>query len=125
VIANLADMSSGGGWLGREQTSLIDRLTGHAELVLCLGLLHHLIATEGVALNRVVDFLGNLAERTVILELIAPDDPMAQLLMRQRNRTDAFPGIDQQLDSLRSVFEIVKRESLGATRELVLMQKIR
>jgi 2-polyprenyl-3-methyl-5-hydroxy-6-metoxy-1,4-benzoquinol methylase len=124
LIANLADLSSGGGWLGQEKNNLIERLSGRADLVLCLGLLHHLIATEGVALNRVVNFLGNLTERTLVLELIAPEDPMAQLLMGQRNRTDAFPDMAQQLDALRAAFQIEKRESLGPTRELVLMQKI-
>ena len=123
VIANLADLNSEGGWLGQEKISLIERLAGRADLVLCLGLLHHLIATEGVAFNRVVNFLGNLTERTLVLELIAPEDPMAQLLMGQRNRTDAFPDMAQQLDALRSAFQIEKRESLGPTRELVLMQR--
>jgi SAM-dependent methyltransferase len=124
VIANLADLSSGGGWLAQEKFGLLERLSGHADLVLCLGLLHHLIATEGVALNRVVNFLSNLTESTLVLELIAPEDPMAQMLMRQRNRTDAFPKINQQLDALSSAFIIVKQESLGSTRELVLMQKV-
>ena len=124
VIANLADLNSGGGWLGQEKSNLLDRIACRADMVLCLGLLHHLIATEGVALNRVVDFLGNLTERTLVIELIAPEDPMAQLLMRQRNRSDSFPNIDQQLDGLRSIFHVEKRENLGPTRDLVLMQKI-
>jgi hypothetical protein len=44
--------------------------------------------------------------------------------MRQRNRTDAFPRIDQQLHALGSAFNVEKRESLGSTRELVLMRKL-
>lgn len=123
VISNLADLSSGGGWLAQEKFGLLERLSGRADFVLCLGLIHHLIATEGVSLLRVAKFLCDLAECTLVLELIAPEDPMALFLMRQRNRTDAFPRIDQQLHALGSAFNVEKRESLGSTRELVLMRK--
>lgn len=124
VIANLANLHAGGGWLGQERAGLVERLSGQADMVLCLGLLHHLIASEGISLNRVASFLSQVSEQHLILELIAPEDPMAELLMRQRNRTDAFPTISKQLEALSSTFQLESRESLGYTRELALLKKM-
>lgn len=124
VIVNLADMSSGSGWLGQEKPSIITRLSVCGELVLCLGLLHHLIAAEGILLEAVADFLRNLTHRYLILEVIAPDDPMVHLLMAQRNRTDLFPPVDKQLEALMTGFRVRAREMLGRTRELVFLERL-
>jgi SAM-dependent methyltransferase len=45
-----------------------------ADLVLVLGLLHHLVLGEGRAIDDVVAVLAALARRTLVLEFIALDD---------------------------------------------------
>ena len=123
VIVNLGDMSSGSGWLGQEKAGLLSRLSVCGDVVLCLGLLHHFIATEGISLGAVAAFLTNLTDRYLFLEVIAPDDPMAHLLMAQRNRTDLFPSVDRQIEAFMTGFRLGGREILGPTRQLVFLER--
>ncbi len=45
-----------------------------ADLVLVLGLLHHLVLGEGRSLDAVFEVLGRLARKTLVLEFVARDD---------------------------------------------------
>jgi ribosomal protein L11 methylase PrmA len=70
------------GWALTERRSLAERLKPDA--VLCLALIHHLVLTEAVPLDRVVAGIVALAPSGII-EFVPPDDPMSQ-------RITATPG---------------------------------
>lgn len=69
------------GWRGRERKRLEQR--GLPDLVLCLGLIHHLVIGGNIPLPEVIDWLSTLSPE-VVLEFPSKRDPMVQSLLRNK-----------------------------------------
>ncbi len=70
------------GWRGRERARLEHR--GLPDLVLCLGLIHHLVIAGNIPLPEVVDWLASL-RAAVVLEFPSKQDPMVRRLLRNKH----------------------------------------
>jgi SAM-dependent methyltransferase len=90
LVADVASPSPPVGWALEERESLFDRC--QADMVLFLGLIHHLAAGGNVPLERIADLLARLAPR-VIVEFIPKDDPNWPRVLGQRE--DIFPDYGQ------------------------------
>jgi SAM-dependent methyltransferase len=75
---DLANPSPGLGWRGRERLRLEER--GRPDLVLCLGLIHHLVIGANLPLADVVDWLSELRGE-VVIEFPTKADPLVQSLL--------------------------------------------
>lgn len=124
VIANLANLNEGTGWLGHESVPLVSRLANAAELVLCLAVAHHLICSEGIPFPEVAAMLNSFSRDYVILENISSHDPMVEKLMKQRNRKNDYLASSVQKDILRRYFSVVDSRVINSTRELLLLKKL-
>ena len=82
---DISNPSPAQGWRGRERTRLEDR--GQPELVICLGLIHHLVIAANVPLPEVIDWLASLGAE-LILEFPSKQDGMVQALLR--NKRDQY-----------------------------------
>jgi len=109
LCMNLANPSPAMGWRGRERKRIEDR--GQPQLILCLGLIHHLVIAANIPLAEVVDWLASFRAE-VILEFPSKKDPMVQALLR--NKRDQYE--DYSRESLEAElcrhFEIRLSESL-------------
>lgn len=95
---NLLNPSPAQGWRGRERSRLEDR--GRPELILCLGLIHHLVIAGNIPLPEVVDWLASLRAE-VIIEFPSKRDPMVRSLLR--NKADQYD--DYSLPALESALQ--------------------
>jgi 2-polyprenyl-3-methyl-5-hydroxy-6-metoxy-1,4-benzoquinol methylase len=82
LVANLADLSSGLGWQGRERKAFVDR--ARPELILCLALVHHVAIGSNIPLEEWVQWLSSFKSELVI-EFVTPEDPMVQQLLRNKD----------------------------------------
>lgn len=103
-----------------------DRL--QADLVCCLGLLHHLVLGEGRSLRDALEVLAVLARRTLAIELITLDDPLIKenpSFFPKLTQTSApMYNLDALLDAGRSMFRAATvMESHPATRTLVVFER--
>jgi hypothetical protein len=73
------------GWNHRERLSLADR--GSADVVLALGLIHHLTLTNQVPFALVAEFLNPLGQ-TVIVELPSRNDSQVTAMLSRMPRLD-------------------------------------
>ena len=87
---NLANQSPALGWRGRERLRLEDR--GQPDLILCLGLIHHLVIAANIPLAEVVDWLASF-HATLVIEFPTKNDPMVQALLR--NKRDQYHDYSQ------------------------------
>ncbi len=118
LVMNLANPSSGVGWAHEERPSLADR--GPADLVLYLGLLHHLRYTHMLPLEKQAAFLARIA-RHVILEWIPPEDPNVRGLAVGSRANFAYSRA-LLISALESHFDLRETKVLGASgRELMLL----
>jgi hypothetical protein len=109
LCMDLANPSPAMGWRGRERQRIEHR--GQPQLILCLGLIHHLVIAANIPLAEVVDWLASLRAE-VILEFPSKKDPMVQALLR--NKRDQYDDYSREsLEAeLRRHFEIRLCESL-------------
>ena len=116
LVADLADPSPGLGWRGRERLPLGDR--GAPALILCLALMHHLVIGRNIPLDDFVAWLAQFGAE-VVLEFVAPDDPMVKRLLRNR-RDQEFDYSNEAVGAaLERHFGAVTHETLGSgTRTL-------
>jgi hypothetical protein len=124
IVANLDDLSGGRGWGGEEFPGLATRLAGISDMVLALGLIHHLAITHSIPLPRIADFLHRCTNRFAIVECIAETDPLVARLCAQRGRRAEEFSLGAQIASLGAAFHV--RESIdlsGTQRCLLLLEK--
>ena len=82
---DLSNPSPGQGWRGRERMRLEER--GRPDLVLCLGLIHHLVLAANIPLPEVIGWLADLGGE-VVLEFPSKQDSMVRSLLR--NKRDQY-----------------------------------
>lgn len=110
LLLDLANPSPAIGWANRERMSLRER--GGVDLVLALGLVHHLAISNNLPLDRVAAFLADMGSNLVI-EFVPKSDSQVQRLLR--NREDIFvdyhrEGFEQ---SFSACFDILSAEEIG------------
>jgi len=109
LCVELANSSPALGWRGRERKRLEDR--GRPELVMCLGLIHHLVLAGNIPLPEVIDWLASFGGE-IILEFPSKDDSMVKALLR--NKRDQYT--DYSLERLEA--ELLKRFDISSCRPL-------
>jgi hypothetical protein len=116
----LENPSPGMGFHLAERSSLLDR--GKADCALVLAVLHHLRITARAPFSRIASFLASLA-RSALLEFVPLSDPMAQRLLRGRERGMDDYSLDGFLAAFGEHFSVSHRADLaGGSRSLWLAQ---
>lgn len=117
---DLTNPSPAMGWANRERASLADR--GPADVVLALGLIHHLAISNNVPLPQVAEYLHSITRR-LIIEWVPKEDSQVRKLLT--TRPDIFPGYTQsQFETdFAPYFKILKQSPVEATcRTMYLME---
>ncbi|MGH8029108.1 MAG: class I SAM-dependent methyltransferase, partial [Arenimonas sp.] len=90
LLLDLTNPSPALGWAHAERDSVADR--GPADVVMALGLIHHLAISNNVPLERIAEYLARVA-RKLIIEFVPKQDSQVQKLLATRE--DIFPGYDE------------------------------
>lgn len=117
LCVNVANLSPAMGWRGRERKRLEER--GRPELVLCLGLIHHLVIGHNIPLPDVVDWLASLGGE-VVIEFPSKQDAMVQRLLRNKRDQYEDYSLEQLEAALMPCFEIRQRASLPSGQRTLL-----
>ncbi len=120
LVMDLANLSPGQGWAGRERAAFDQR--ARPDLVFCLALVHHLRVSANIPLPPFVDWLRSL-DATCILEFIGRDDEMFQKLIENK-QTDYADYTSENFEmEIRRRFSVRDRLKLkGGLRELFLLE---
>ena len=109
LCVELANASPAQGWRGHERKRLEDR--GRPDLILCLGLIHHLVLASNIPLPEVVDWLASFGAE-LILEFPSKQDAMVVALLRNKRDQYADYAHDCLEFELKKRFEIRRCEPL-------------
>jgi hypothetical protein len=127
VLAQLDDLCGGRGWSGSEAPGIVSRLSGHCDLVMALGLVHHLMIACAIPVAEIAEFTARLTSHALILETVPEGDPMFQKLAQHYDRTaDAAStcGEAAQVEAFARHFDVVEQVALPASgRRLWLLTK--
>jgi len=123
LVVNLARPTPAFGWRNEECPSFLDRARGKFDLVLMLAILHHLMVKEQIPLPAVLELAAELTSQSLIIEFVAPEDPMFRHLVR--GRAELYSGLNKEAFELAAApwFEIQQSEVLNLTRSIYLLRK--
>jgi hypothetical protein len=111
------------GWKNHERRSFLDRAC-RADCVMALAVVHHLLVTNRIPLDEIVDLIARLSSRHVILELVDRTDPMFIRLARSNQDLYSDMTITTQERAFADRFRIVERCVLeGIPRALYVLDK--
>jgi len=124
LVVDLARPSPGVGWKNAECAPFLDRATGKFDLVLMLAVIHHLMVTERVPLESIVDVLAQLTSARAIVEYVGPGDTCFRRITRGRDALHAALSPPAFEAALARRFRIVRAEPLAACeRRLYLVER--
>jgi hypothetical protein len=117
---DLANPSPGLGWDSKERLNLRDR--GPADLLLALALIHHLVFSSCVPLQRIAEWFAGLT-RYLLVEFVPPNDPMVRHLLK--NRGDQHLPYNSEVfeTSFGKFFDFVDQNRLKNDRTLFLCKR--
>ena len=92
VLTDLSNPSPAQGWAGIERPALFDRVD--PDLVVAYGLIHHLIYTASIPPVLVVEWLASF-NAAVVVEFVAPDDPMVKRLTANKRPEELHANRDK------------------------------
>ena len=120
LVMDLANLSPGQGWAGRERPAFDGRRS--PDMVLCLALVHHLRVAANIPLRLFIGWLRRL-DATCILEFVGRDDEMFRALLRNKREDYADYTAENFESEVRGCFSVRDRLKLkGGLRELFLLE---
>lgn len=123
IHADLARPTPAVGWENRESSALLPRLEGQFDLVMLLAVIHHLLLLEQIPLRAILLLCHRLTTRFVVLEWVPASDPMFVSLMRGRDELYGSLSEGDLMAACEGLFGVVRRETLGNGRVLLLMER--
>jgi SAM-dependent methyltransferase len=93
LVVDLARPSPASGWRNAENLAFLDRARGRFDGVLMLAVVHHLLVTEGIPLDEILEGAADLTRKFAVVEFVPRDDPM--FLRLTRGRDDLYTWLDQ------------------------------
>ncbi len=124
LVVNIAQPSPATGWENRECPSFLQRARHHFDAVLMLAVLHHLLVTDRVPLDSILDLAAELTRDWLLIEFIAPQDPMFRRIVRGREELHADLDRGRFEQAAQRRFRIVRRQDLPASeRSLYLLRR--
>ena len=123
LVIDIARPPGAVGWANQEFLSFLDRARGQFDGVLMLALIHHLLVTERIPLDRIFDLVADLTARWAIVEYVDPADPQFQRLARGRDAlyNHLTPAAFESC-ALRC-FRILESRNVTPTRRIYLLSK--
>ena len=124
LVMNVAHPVPATGWLNAEHPSFLDRAAGSFELVLMLAVIHHLLVTDRIPLNEILNFAAELARQDLIVEYVSKEDPLFRRLTRGRDALHESYTQESFEAACRQRFLIVDKQQVkGELRWLYLLRK--
>jgi hypothetical protein len=121
LAVDIVDPPPALGWRGQERRPLLDR--GRPDLTLALALIHHVSIAGNVPVAEFLDWL-RAATRSLVIEFVSPEDPMARrLLARKRPNDHPDYRADWFEQSLRERFDVVRSEQLAAGQRTLYLAR--
>jgi len=123
LVMDLANPTGAMGWAHEERSSLAGR--GPADVVLALGLIHHLTLSNHVPFAMTADYLARIG-RTLIVEFVPPTDSQVVGMLSRMPKAEAGYSVDRFEQAYRERFRILESESIpGTERRLYRMESRR
>ena len=124
IALDIARPSAPLGWNNAECAAFTDRARGGFDAVLMLALVHHLLVSDRVPLDEVIELAARLTTDALIVEYVAPDDPRFREIARGRDDLHRHLSSEVFEAACRRSFDIGRSQAMpGGTRTVYVLRK--
>jgi SAM-dependent methyltransferase len=124
LAVDIARPSARLGWNNGECAAFTDRAKSGFDAVLMLALVHHLLVSDRVPLDEVIDLASELTTDALIVEYVEPADLRFREIARGRDELHRHLTSDVFEDACRRRFDIARSQTMpGGTRTVYLLRK--
>jgi SAM-dependent methyltransferase len=124
LVVDLTRPTPAMGWRNGECSSFLDRARGHFDLVMMLAVVHHMMVSERVPLEEILDLAEELTTNYILIEFVEPADPMFRKIARGRDALFSDLTAARFEAAAARRFEIVKARKIeGLHRWLYLFRR--
>ncbi len=85
LVVDLTRPTPAIGWRNQECESFLGRARGRFDMVMMLAVIHHVLVTERIPLEEIFALVEEISRKYVLIEFVAPEDPMFQKIVRGRD----------------------------------------
>ena len=124
LVVDFARPPPATGWENGETLSFLERAEGRFDLVLLLGILHHLQLSDQVPVERIAALSARLTGQRLLAEWIPAGDPMFRALLRGRDSLYGWLNEQTFLTAFTRWFRMAERQALPNGRVLCLFEKL-
>jgi predicted RNA methylase len=124
LVQDISRPSPGVGWRNSECAPFLARVKGKMDAVIMLAVIHHLLVTERIPLDEILNLIAETTNDVLVLEFVPTDDPMFKQIARGRDHL--FEYLTQSVfeEACRKHFQILRSEKLAdSNRRLYLLKK--
>lgn len=124
LVVDFSRPSPAIGWRNEECPSFLERAKDQFDVIMMLAVIHHLLVSERIPLEKIISLVAELSKNYVIIEFVPPDDPMFRQIARGRDHL--FEGLNDEVfrEVCSKHFRILRYEKLAdSNRQLYLLQK--
>jgi SAM-dependent methyltransferase len=126
LVVDLTRPTPAVGWRNEENTSFLERARGKFDMVLMLAVIHHMLVNERIPLPDLLGLADELSREYVLIEFVAPADPMFQRIVRGREELYAHMSPEWFEAAAASRFEVIRSTRIdGLNRWLYLFRRRR
>ncbi len=101
------------GWRNQECPSFLTRAEKQFDMVMFLAVAHHILVTERIPLEDLLGLADEMSKDYVLIEFVAPEDPMFQRIVRGRDELYAHFSPAWFEAAAVARFELVRSEKIG------------
>lgn len=125
LVVDLCRPTPAVGWRNRESSSFLDRAMAHQfDMVMMLAVVHHMLVTERVPLEEILDLATHLTTNLLLIEFVEPSDPMFRRLVRGRDALYAHLTASYFEAACAVGFEIIRKQPIeNSSRTLYLLRR--
>jgi SAM-dependent methyltransferase len=123
LVVNLARPTPSLGWRNMENPSFLKRACGSFDGVLMLAVIHHMLVSERIPLPEIISLVAQITSDLLIIEYVAPEDPMFRRIARGRDHLHEFLTREYFEEVSSRHFEIIRSEQLGDTHRRIYMMR--
>jgi len=123
LVVDITRPSPAMGWRNLECPSFLDRARGKFDVVLMLAVIHHMLVNERIPLLEIMDLASELTGDLLLIEFVAPEDPLFRRIARGRDSLFSSLTADAFESSCRKHFTIIRSRQLSKTRQIYYMRK--
>jgi SAM-dependent methyltransferase len=125
LVVDLTRPTPAIGWRNQECDSFLQRARGQFDMVMMLAVLHHMLVTERVPLDELLSLAADLTRDYLLIEFVAPADPMFQRIVRGREALYGDLTFERFEAAAASRFERVKSLKIEGLHRCLYLFRLR